>query len=105
MTALGYQNYEEYRQETSRRMPKTVEAHQKKLTKTIASLYQQKDYRALEALLILAEALADDSTTTARHTDILQLMQRTPAAPDDRLRICNKLIQPAPRGRACRKEA
>ena len=108
MTAMGYQSYEQYREETCYRMPKTVEAHQKKLTKAMAALYQQKDYRALEALLHLAEALADDSTSCTRNADLYLLMAHAPTATDSNLHLCMRLIddRPAPKKRrACRKEA
>lgn len=105
MTAMGYQSYEQYREETCYRMPKTVENHQKKLTKAVAALYQQKDYRALEVLLHLAEALADDSISTTRHADLYRLMADAPKATDSELCICSRIVAPKLNGRACRKEA
>lgn len=104
MNAMGYQSYEQYREETCYRMPKTVEAHQKKLTKTMATLYQQKDYRALEALLHLAEALADDSISIDRHADLYWLVADAPKATDSALRICRRIAVPVSKSRAYRKE-
>ena len=58
MEAMGYPSYETYREETNRRMPETIEAHQKELAGKLAVLYQQKDYRALETIMELADVLA-----------------------------------------------
>lgn len=92
MEAMGYSSYEEYRVETNRRMPKTLEAHKKKLEKKLNVLYQQKDYRALEVVMELVDALADDSEPVkAKYVywivgDILE-------ASESDLEICSSLLR------------
>lgn len=60
MEKWGYTSYDEYRLETNRRVPKTQEAYQKRLDKRLATLYRQKDFRALEVITELSEALAGE---------------------------------------------
>ena len=80
MEKLGYTSYDEYRLETNRRVPKTLEAHKKRLDKRLASLYRQKDFRALEAIMELSEALAgeDENLYYALYFATMGLMETTP---------------------------
>ena len=59
MEFMSYTTYEEYRQETNRRQPMTEERFRNKLIKKIDTLYRQKDYRSLEMMMELADALQE----------------------------------------------
>ena len=80
MEKFGYTSYDEYRQETNRRVPKTQEAHQKRLDKRLATLYRQKDFRALEVITELSEALAgeDENLCYDLYFATMGLMETTP---------------------------
>lgn len=80
MEKLGYTSYDEYRLETNRRVPKTLEAHKKRLDKRLATLYRQKDFRALEAIMELSEALAgeDENLYYDLYFATMRLMETTP---------------------------
>ena len=92
MEAMGYPSYEAYREETNRRMPETIEAHQKELVGKLAALYQQKDYRALETIMELADVLAGDPNperATAIYWNVRDMMQAT----NTELEICRGLLR------------
>ena len=92
MEAMGYPSYEAYREETNRRMPETIEAHQKELAGKLAALYQQKDYRALETIMELADVLAGGSNperATAIYWNVRDMMQAT----NTELGICRGLLR------------
>ena len=92
MEAMGYSSYAAYRGETNRRMPETIEAHQKELAGKLAVLYQQKDYRALETIMELADVLAGGSNperTTAIYWNVRDMMQAT----NTELEICRGLLR------------
>ena len=80
MEKLGYTSYDEYRLETNRRVPKTQEAHKERLDKRLATLYRQKDFRALEAIMELSEALAgeDENLYYDLYFATMGLMETTP---------------------------
>lgn len=91
MEAMGYPSYEAYRGETNRRMPETIEAHQKELAGKLAVLYQQKDYRALETIMDLVDVLAcnfNPERATAIHWNVRNMMQ----ASNTELEICRGLL-------------
>ena len=91
MEAMGYPSYEAYREETNRRMPETIEAHQKELAGKLAVLYQQKDYRALETTMELVDVLAcnfNPERATAIHWNVRNMMQ----ASNTELEICRGLL-------------
>ena len=92
MKAMGYTSYEEYREETNRRMPKTIEAHRKKLAGKLEVLYQQKDYRALETIMELVDVLAVDSNPE-RTTDIYWNVRDMMQATSMELEICRGLLR------------
>ena len=90
MEAMGYPSYEAYREETNRRMPETIEAHQKELAGKLAVLYQQKDYRALETIMELVDVLAGGSNpgrATGMHWNVRSMMR----AGSTELEICRGL--------------
>ena len=92
MEAMRYPSYEAYREETNRRMPETIEAHQKELAGKLAALYQQKDYRALETIMELVDVLAGDSNperATAIYWNVRDMMQAT----NTELEICRGLLR------------
>ena len=92
MEAMRYPSYEAYREETNRRMPETIEAHQKELAGKLAVLYQQKDYRALETIMELVDVLAGGSNperTTAIYWNVRDMMQAT----NTELEICRGLLR------------
>ena len=92
MEAMRYPSYEAYREETNRRMPETIEAHQKELAGKLAVLYQQKDYRALETIMELADVLAggsDPERTTGIYWNVRDMMQAT----NTELEICRGLLR------------
>ena len=92
MEAMGYPSYEAYRDEANRRMPETIEAHQKELAGKLSVLYQQKDYRALETIMELADVLAGGSNperTTAIYWNVRDMMQAT----NTELEICRGLLR------------
>lgn len=92
MEAMGYPSYEAYREETNRRMPETIEAHQKELAGKLAVLYQQKDYRALETIMELVDVLAGGSNperATAIYWNVRDMMQ----ASNTELEICRGLLR------------
>lgn len=80
MEKLGYTSYDEYRQETNRRVPKTQEAYKKRLDKRLDTLYRQKDFRALEVIMELSEALAgeDENLYYDLYFATMGLMETTP---------------------------
>ena len=57
MEFMAYESYEEYRIETNRRQPHTEDRFRKKLDRKIDELQRQKDFRSMEALIELVEAL------------------------------------------------
>ena len=57
MEFMSYENYDQYRKETNRRQPHTEKRFREKLDKKIDGLYMQRDYRSLEMLIELVEAL------------------------------------------------
>ena len=92
MEAMGYPSYEAYREEANRRMPETIEAHQKELAGKLALLYQQKDYRALETIMELVDVLTGNSNperTTAIYWNVRDMMQAT----NTELEICRGLLR------------
>lgn len=92
MEAMGYPSYEAYREETNRRMPETIEAHQKELAGKLAVLYRQKDYRTLETIMELADVLAGGSNperATAIYWNVRDMMQAT----NTELEICRGLLR------------
>ena len=92
MEAMGYPSYEAYREETNRRMPETIEAHQKELAGKLAVLYQQKDYRALETIMELVDVLTGGSNqerATAIYWNVRDMMQAT----NTELEICRGLLR------------
>ena len=92
MEAMGYPSYEAYREETNRRMPETIEAHQKELAGKLAVLYRQKDYRALETIMELADVLAggfNPERTTAIYWNVRDMMYAT----NMELEICRGLLR------------
>ena len=92
MEAMGYPSYEAYREETNRRMPETIEAHQKELAGKLAVLYQQKDYRALETIVELVDVLTGGSNperATAIYWNVRDMMQAT----NTELEICRGLLR------------
>lgn len=92
MEAMGYPSYEAYREETNRRMPETIEAHQKELAGKLAVLYRQKDYRALETIMELVDVLAGGSNperATAIYWNVRDMMQAT----NTELEICRGLLR------------
>ena len=92
MEAMGYPSYEAYRDEANRRMPETIEAHQKELAGKLAVLYKQKDYRALETIMELVDVLAGCSNperTTAIYWNVRDMMQAT----NTELEICRGLLR------------
>ena len=92
MEAMGYSSYEAYREETNRRMPKTIEAHQKKLTGKLEVLYQQKDYRALETIMELLDVMTDDSNLE-RNMTIYWNVRDMMYATNMELEICRGLLR------------
>ena len=80
MEKLGYTSYDEYRLETNRRVPKTQEAHKERLDKRLATLYRQKDFRALEVIMELSKALAggDENLYYDLYFATMGLMETTP---------------------------
>ena len=92
MEAMGYPSYEAYREETNRRMPETIEAHQKELAGKLAVLYRQKDYRALETIMELADVLAggfNPERTTAIYWNVRDMRDAT----NMELEICRGLLR------------
>ena len=92
MEAMGYPSYEAYREGTNRRMPETIEAHQKELAGKLAVLYQQKDYRALETIMELVDVLTGGSNqerATAIYWNVRDMMQAT----NTELEICRGLLR------------
>ena len=72
-------------------MPETIEAHQKELAGKLAVLYRQKDYRALETIMELADVLAggsDPERATAIYWNVRDMMQAT----NTELKICRGLL-------------
>lgn len=59
MKDTGYLNYEQYRDETDKTTPESEEQHKSELICKLETLYSQKDYRSLETIVGLAEALAE----------------------------------------------
>lgn len=98
MAISYYSSYAEYRHETNRRMPKTIDAHQKKMTKALAPLYQHHDYRALEIIMELAEVMQTPEITE-NDTELLFVMRELCRAAHivraDKLYIVWKLLQAA----------
>lgn len=92
MQAMGYPSYEAYREETNRRMPETIEAHQKELTGKLAVLYRQKDYRALGSIMELVDVMASDSNQE-RVLDIYFIVRNLMQANDMILEICRGLLR------------
>lgn len=66
MRIYSYENYEEYRKEVSPKPPRTLEAHQKRLADALDRLYQQNDYRSLDIVFRLSNALGDDESHDLR---------------------------------------
>ena len=91
MEAMGYPSYEAYREETNRRMPETIEAHQKELAGKLAVLYQQKDYRALETIMDLVDVLACNFNPE-RAMDICWNVRNMMRATNTELEICRCLL-------------
>ena len=60
MKFMGYESYEAYRHETNRRQPHTEDSFRKKLDEKIDELQRQRDFRSLEMLIELADALHGD---------------------------------------------
>ena len=92
MEAMGYPSYKAYQGETNRRMPETIEAHQKELAGKLAVLYRQKDYRALETIMELADVLAggfNPERTTAIYWNVRDMMLAT----NTELEICRGLLR------------
>ena len=92
MEAMGYPSYEAYREETNRRMPETIEAHQKELAGKLAVLYQQKDYRALETIMELVDVMTDDSNLE-RNMTIYWNVRDMMYATNMELEICRGLLR------------
>ena len=92
MEAMGYPSYEAYREETNRRMPETIEAHQKELAGKLAVLYRQKDYRALETIMELVDVMTDDSNLE-RNMTIYWNVRDMMYATNMELEICRGLLR------------
>lgn len=92
MTSLGYDSYQSYRQETNRRTPHTEERHKAKLDKKLSVLYRQKDYRALELIMELADTLLSDEDTE-RTMDIYFTASHLPKADRRHLEFCKAFLR------------
>lgn len=92
MTCLGYPSYQDYREETNVRTPKTEEKHREKLVKKLDTLYKQKDYRALELITKLADELLQEENED-RALSVYSVTASLLRADERTMRICKAVLR------------
>lgn len=92
MKHLGYPDYQSYRTETNRHVPRTECGHKEELWERLSILYGEKDYRTLELIMDIAGSMSG-CEDRERKEDIMFTISRLLKANARSVGLCKAVLR------------